>query len=96
MVPSCPPKAKQESSSHWLASLQIDVLTCAPLRGDLQHQEQVLGARPQVGCSKALRGKGRQSRQQPDDRPPDLAVPVVPIAEHRLNSLAVARQHELP
>ena len=79
MVPSCPPKAKQESSSHWLASLQIDVLTCAPLRGDLQHQEQVLGA-----------------RQQPDDRPPDLAVPVVPIAEHRLNSLAVARQHELP
>ena len=85
-----------EPSRH---SLQQRVVvrqpTYTPLRWELEHRQQVIGALLQVGGGEALGGKSCQAGQQGDDRTPDQPLLALSEAQHCLDYLPVPCQHDL-
>ncbi len=69
--------------------------TYTPLRWELEHRQQVVGALLQVGGSKALRGESCEAGQQRDDCTPDQPLLALSEAQHSLDYFTVPCQHEL-
>jgi len=68
--------------------------TCTPLRWELEHRQQVVGALLQVGGSKALGGKSCEAGQQRNDCTPDEPLLALSEAQHGLHYLAISCQHK--